>query len=206
MLRIRKSFSLRFILVLPVIFVVQGFSQSAFANPTTEPKSLNSGNDLENDKSEFASKISDSFNVSVVFIDALGVALPCPVNLTHSEEAFAKVIKENGGEYIREGRVIKVYKASTGHSRFGAPGKSYSGKLISVDLQDTSLENALRIIEGVSNKKILKDGIQDLEKKVTLRLLDVPWDQVLDLILEKSGFVSEFTGDHITVKSRAPNW
>lgn len=61
----------------------------------------------------------------------------------------------------------------------------YTGKLISLDLQETDIDNALRIIAEVSNLNIVAS--EDVKGKVTLRLLDVPWDQALDVILKTNG-------------------
>lgn len=61
----------------------------------------------------------------------------------------------------------------------------YSGRLISLDLQDTDIDNALRIIAEVSNLNIIASD--DVSGKVTLRLQDVPWDQALDVILKTNG-------------------
>lgn len=61
----------------------------------------------------------------------------------------------------------------------------YTGRLISLDLQDTDIDNALRIIAEVSNLNIITSG--EVSGKVTLRLIDVPWDQALDVILKTNG-------------------
>ena len=61
----------------------------------------------------------------------------------------------------------------------------YTGKLISLDLQDTDIDNALRIIAEVSNLNIVAS--EEVVGKVTLRLTDVPWDQALDVILKTHG-------------------
>lgn len=61
----------------------------------------------------------------------------------------------------------------------------YSGRLISLDLQDTDIDNALRIIAEVSNLNIIAS--EDVSGKITLRLNDVPWDQALDVILKTNG-------------------
>jgi type IV pilus assembly protein PilQ len=63
--------------------------------------------------------------------------------------------------------------------------KKYIGRLISLDLQDTDIDNALRIIAEVSNLNIIAS--EDVQGKVTLRLIDVPWDQALDVILKTNG-------------------
>jgi type IV pilus assembly protein PilQ len=61
----------------------------------------------------------------------------------------------------------------------------YNGRLISLDLQDTDIDNALRIIAEVSNLNIIASD--DVTGKVTLRLIDVPWDQALDVLLKTNG-------------------
>lgn len=69
----------------------------------------------------------------------------------------------------------------------------YTGKLISLDLQDTEIDNALRIIAEVSNLNIVAS--EDVIGKVTLRLTDVPWDQALDVILKTHGLDKVLEGN-----------
>lgn len=75
--------------------------------------------------------------------------------------------------------------------------KVYSGRLISLDLQDTDIDNALRIIAEVSNLNIIAS--EDVTGKVTLRLIDVPWDQALDVILRTNGLDSVVEGNVIRI-------
>ncbi len=69
----------------------------------------------------------------------------------------------------------------------------YSGRLISLDLQDTDIDNALRIIAEVSNLNIVASD--EVAGKVTLRLTDVPWDQALDVILKTNGLDKVLEGN-----------
>jgi type IV pilus secretin PilQ/predicted competence protein len=69
----------------------------------------------------------------------------------------------------------------------------YTGRLISLDLQDTDIDNALRIIAEVSNLNIVASD--DVTGKVTLRLTDVPWDQALDVILKTNGLDKVIEGN-----------
>jgi type IV pilus secretin PilQ/predicted competence protein len=69
----------------------------------------------------------------------------------------------------------------------------YTGRLISLDLQDTDIDNALRIIAEVSNLNIVASD--DVTGKVTLRLIDVPWDQALDVILKTNGLDKVLEGN-----------
>lgn len=75
--------------------------------------------------------------------------------------------------------------------------KIYTGRLISLDLQDTDIDNALRIIAEVSNLNIIASD--DVSGKVTLRLIDVPWDQALDVILKTNGLDQVVEGNVIRI-------
>ncbi len=93
---------------------------------------------------------------------------------------------------------------SAAASAAGAPqvlsadgSKVYTGRLISLDLQDTDIDNALRIIAEVSNLNIIASD--DVSGKVTLRLIDVPWDQALDVILKTNGLDQVKEGNVIRI-------
>lgn len=75
--------------------------------------------------------------------------------------------------------------------------RTYTGRLISLDLQDTDIDNALRIIAEVSNLNIIASD--DVSGKVTLRLIDVPWDQALDVILKTNGLDQVVEGNVIRI-------
>ena len=63
------------------------------------------------------------------------------------------------------------------------PGpEKYKGRKISLDFKDADIQNVLRLIAEVSGKNIvISDAVQG---KVTIRLLNVPWDQALDVVLK----------------------
>jgi type IV pilus assembly protein PilQ len=70
-------------------------------------------------------------------------------------------------------------------------GKEYTGERISLDFQDADIHNIFRILHEVSGKNFVIGD--DVKGKVTLKLVNVPWDQVLDLVLKmnKLGTVVE---------------
>lgn len=62
-------------------------------------------------------------------------------------------------------------------------GKRYSGEKIALDFFETDIKNVFRILKEVSGKNFAID--KDVSGKVTLSFQKpVPWDQVLDLILQ----------------------
>jgi type IV pilus assembly protein PilQ len=61
----------------------------------------------------------------------------------------------------------------------------YVGRRISLDFQQADISNVLRLIAEVSGFNIvIGDGVKS---KVTMKLVSVPWDQALDMILKMNG-------------------
>lgn len=71
------------------------------------------------------------------------------------------------------------------------PSRKYTGKRISLDFQDADIRNVLRLIADVSGYNLAAGD--DVKGKVTIKLLNVPWDQSLDLILKMNnlGYIRE---------------
>ncbi len=67
--------------------------------------------------------------------------------------------------------------------------KQYTGKKISLDLMDADIRNVLRLISQLTSENIVLDP--DVSGKVTLKVKDVPWDQVLDMVLSMNGLGME---------------
>jgi len=64
----------------------------------------------------------------------------------------------------------------------GPPQKVYTGRKLSLDFKDADIKNILRLIAEVSNLNIIV--ADEVTGKITMRLVDVPWDQALDIILQ----------------------
>jgi len=58
----------------------------------------------------------------------------------------------------------------------------YTGQKISLDFKDADIRNILRLIADISDLNIIVSD--NVSGKVTVKLDNVPWDQVLDIILE----------------------
>ncbi len=63
--------------------------------------------------------------------------------------------------------------------------KAYEGRRISLDFKDADIGNILRLIAEVSDLNVIAGD--EVDGKVTIRLVDVPWDQALDVILLTKG-------------------
>jgi type IV pilus assembly protein PilQ len=64
-------------------------------------------------------------------------------------------------------------------------GKEYVGRRISLDFKDVDIRDVLRLIADVSDLNIIAGD--EVSGNVTIRLVDVPWDQALDVILLTKG-------------------
>jgi type IV pilus assembly protein PilQ len=61
----------------------------------------------------------------------------------------------------------------------------FVGRRISLDFQQADISNVLRLIAEVSGfNMVIGDGVKS---KVTMKLVSVPWDQALDMILKMNG-------------------
>ncbi len=65
-----------------------------------------------------------------------------------------------------------------------AAQSTYSGQKISLVFDSADIRSILQLIGDVSELNILASD--DVKGTITLRLIDVPWDQALDLVLETS--------------------
>jgi type IV pilus assembly protein PilQ len=63
--------------------------------------------------------------------------------------------------------------------------KNYVGRRISLDFKDAEMGNILRLIAEVSDLNVIAG--EEVAGKVTIRLVEVPWDQALDVILMTKG-------------------
>lgn len=75
--------------------------------------------------------------------------------------------------------------------------KTYQGKPISLDLQDADLTNVLRLLADVSGMNLVVEP--DVSGKVTLKVENIPWDQVLDMVLMMNGLGREEVGGVIRI-------
>ncbi len=73
----------------------------------------------------------------------------------------------------------------------------YTGEPISVNLKDVDLKDFFRLIHEISGLNIVLDP--NVSGTVTLALLDVPWDQVLDLVLKNNGLGSTLEGNVLRI-------
>lgn len=73
----------------------------------------------------------------------------------------------------------------------------YTGRKISLDFQDTDIVPIFRLLADISGYNIVLN--QDVKGKLTLKLINVPWDQALDLILKDFSLGKSVEGNIIRI-------
>ncbi len=106
------------------------------------------------------------------------------INVTDAEPVTRKLISEE-----------EIFNTGMGK-------KEYTGEKIKLDFYETDIKNVFRILSSISNKNFAID--KDVTGSVTLTLdRAIPWDQVLDLILEMNQLGKSESGDVIRIATQA---
>ena len=79
----------------------------------------------------------------------------------------------------------------------GMPQKVYSARKLSLDFKDADIKNILRLIAEVSDLNIIV--ADEVTGKITMRLVDVPWDQALEIILRSKNLGQRRDGNVIRI-------
>jgi type IV pilus assembly protein PilQ len=78
--------------------------------------------------------------------------------------------------------------------------RRYTGRRISLDLQDADLVNVLRLFGELANLNMIL--APDVRGKVTVRLVNIPWDQALEIILKMNGLGYSIDDNIIRIASQ----
>jgi len=98
------------------------------------------------------------------------------------------------------GEATVVKGAEKGSSAWPGAEKKYTGTPMTMEFVDADVPNILRLIGEVSNLNILWGP--EVKGTVSMRLSNVPWDQVLDLVLADNGLGMDVRGNVIWVTTR----
>ena len=112
---------------------------------------------------------------------------------------------------VREGRRLDIGVAE---AKIGAPdisgqkagkeaplveAKKYTGQKLSFDFKDADIKNVFRLLAEVSGLNIVVTA--DVNRRVTLRLVEVPWDQAMDLLIDTNGLGKEQLGNVVRIST-----
>jgi type IV pilus assembly protein PilQ len=121
-----------------------------------------------------------------------------------TEGNYEPLAYQTGNEYIVE----IVPRAAAAKAAVGATGavgattstgtaRAYSGRPVTFNFQDVPVRTVLQLIAEESNLNIVASDT--VTGNVTLRLINVPWDQALDIVLRAKGLDKRRDGNVVWV-------
>jgi len=116
---------------------------------------------------------------------------------------FESMAYQTGREYIVE--IVPRTGAATGRAvgatvdgKPAAPaGRAYSGRPVTFNFQDVPVRTVLQLIAEESGLNVV--AADTVSGNVTLRLMNVPWDQALDIVLQAKGLDKRRSGNVVWV-------
>lgn len=118
---------------------------------------------------------------------------------------FEPMAYQTGRDYVVElipkaATARAVGATSSNTQRATATGK-YSGKPVTFNFQDVPVRTVLQLIAEESNLNIVASDTT--QGNVTLRLINVPWDQALDIVLQAKALDKRRSGNVVWVAPQA---
>jgi len=92
---------------------------------------------------------------------------------------------------------FQLEKASQPASR---QGKAYSGRKVTLEFSDADIRKIFQLLAEVSNQNFLVSD--DVSGTISLKLVNVPWDQALDVILENKGLGMQREGNIVQIRPK----
>ncbi|RLB59063.1 MAG: hypothetical protein DRG80_06635, partial [Deltaproteobacteria bacterium] len=106
--------------------------------------------------------------------------------------AQGEVVATSGSTLVQAPPMVVETSNATGTQvavpvieQVGSKGKVYTGEKTSLVFDNADVRDILRLIAEISDLNLIASD--QVKGNITLRLIDVPWDQALDLILDVTG-------------------
>jgi type IV pilus assembly protein PilQ len=116
---------------------------------------------------------------------------------------YESLAYQTGDEYVVEivprasAKAVGATAAAMGQVISGSDDRSYSGRPVTFNFQDVPVRTVLQLIAEESNLNIVASDT--VAGNVTLRLINVPWDQALDVVLRAKGLDKRRDGNVVWV-------
>jgi len=115
------------------------------------------------------------------------------------KEEIQKVAGYSDAQIVRlpESVVGQDGDFKTGAIKMEEEERTYSGKKINLDFKEVEILDVLRLMADISKLNVIAGD--DVKGNVTVRLVDIPWDEALDVILKSKSLGKERFGNIIRV-------
>lgn len=150
--------------------------------------------DMDED-GDFAANTEDNTIVIIIPVDS-------GLRLVSSTDTIANAAAALAGREV-PGAVVKPMEAKPVDPQMEQLGeqddleKKYTGKLVSLDFQDSDIIPIFRLVGEIAGYNTVIHP--NVKGRITLKLIDVPWDQALDIVLEISGMGMDISGNIMRV-------
>ena len=130
--------------------------------------------------------------------DGRGASPPRGVALAVTASALVvALLGPSVGAQAREVGNGRPGGAAAGQPSASLPERGYAGRPVSMSFQDADLRSVLRTFADISGLNIVIDP--RIEGRVEVALVDVPWDQALDVILQANRLGYDLDGSVLRV-------
>ena len=119
--------------------------------------------------------------------------------------AYESMAYQTGRDYIVE--IIPRAAGASKQRAVGAtnasasPARSYGGRPVTFNFQDVPVRTVLQLIAEESGLNVV--AADTVQGNVTLRLVNVPWDQALDIVLQAKGLDKRRSGNVVWIAPQA---
>jgi type IV pilus assembly protein PilQ len=140
--------------------------------------------------------------VEVKSSDPVAPQLPLPTWLTHPSFGFASQAPAPPAPApTQQSQTMAIPAQGVPPSATVQTSPKYTGEPIRVNFKDVDLQDFFRLIHEVSGLNVVLDP--SVKGSVTLVMEDVPWDQVLDIVLRNNNLDKQLDGNVLRIASRA---
>lgn len=128
--------------------------------------------------------------------DDTGASSPKPDNMER-EVSESRLPQKSKAERGLEDAFVgdKIIQSSA------KPGKQYTGRKVSLEFSDADIRKIFQLIAEVSNQNFLI--ADDVSGTISLKLVNVPWDQALDVILESKNLGMQKDGNIVQIRPKS---
>jgi type IV pilus assembly protein PilQ len=129
--------------------------------------------------------------------------LPLPTWLTQPSFGFASQAPAAppAPAPSQQSQTMATATPSVTPSSAGQVSAKYTGEPIRVNFKDVDLQDFFRLIHEVSGLNVVLDP--SVKGSVTLVMEDVPWDQVLDIVLQNNNLDKQLNGNVLRIATKA---
>ena len=131
------------------------------------------------------------FATPVRYVDAFNVGSKVRI-VVSAELGYQQSAYQVGDTFT-----LDVFMPVESESEDGVNEFGYSGEHVRLDFQSIPIRRALDILQRQSGKNFVISP--DVSGDLTMRLIDVPWDQALDIILQTNGLAQRVRGDVVWI-------